>query len=228
MLIPKLLGVGNSALIVTGVMLPVGGAITRTVALSQLADSMRLAVTLPGAELAATGLMPITFVVAGWLVARLIRDQVRGTPGRVVWILFAIVAPLLLLFAAPGTQVVENVVIFGIVVTSLWIVVREETPEPIRGGRLALFLLVMYASASVAYGLSGRVGPSVEVSSSAPNVLPPGPYIRVAEDADWIFLAPCADHGTVIQAHKDTITAIISVQSDVQVAVTGDFYSRCP
>jgi hypothetical protein len=58
----RLLGVGNTALLVTGLMLPVGGVIARFVAEvfdAGFPNPLQLASTLPLGELAITGAMPV-------------------------------------------------------------------------------------------------------------------------------------------------------------------------
>jgi hypothetical protein len=71
------LGPGNAALIVTGLMLPAGGALARTVALFRIGDPITLGVTLPAGELAAVGFMPIVLVATGLLGAIVLRRRMR-------------------------------------------------------------------------------------------------------------------------------------------------------
>jgi hypothetical protein len=95
---------------------------------------------------------------------------------------------------------------------------------------LAVALLAIYVVASIAYGLSARLGPALQVTSSDSSLLPNGAYLRLAEDADWLFLGPCTARGEILQVPKHLVALAQVINPPLQSAAGGDSdpYRFCP
>ena len=88
----------------------------------------------------------------------------------------------------------------------------------------------MYAFASIAYGASARLGPALQVTSSDASLLPNGAYLRLAEDAAWLYLGPCADRGEIMQVPKALVAAARVIEPPLKPTVRdeSDPYRFCP
>lgn len=245
----RLLGAGNSALIVTGLMLPVGGVIARFVAAAfdaGFANPLQLASTLPPGELATTGAMPVLTIavtfVGSLLAVRAFR-RIEGAPDllfdrRFLLVMAGALGFGLLVLDAPYVGLGSAATSIFLFLVAAWLGIREavagpdtttDGPGPIRGGRLALALVLTYGLAAVAYGFGGRLGPAGDVATRDPASLPAGPYIRVAEDADWLFLAPCRSRGTVLQVPKGAVESITWLEPGIRTDLSeSDVYRVCP
>jgi hypothetical protein len=228
-------------------MLPVGGVIARFVAagfVAFLPNPVQLASTLPPGELASIGAMPIltvaVFFCGAWLTVRTfsrpgaLRDFVSD---RRILLAGALVMGVgIVTVEAPWVGVGSAITSYVLFLIACWLGIREGLADagsrggtqPVRGGRLAFALALMYGLASVAYGFGGRLGPSGTVVSTAIDV-PAGSYIRAGEDADWLFLAPCSSRGVVLQVPKSAVTSIRWESPAMGPAAAGsDVYRVCP
>lgn len=242
-----LLGASNTALLLTGLMLPVGGVIARLVAcafVARFANPLQLAAALPPGELASVGAMPILTIATSFLVAWRVASMARGWKwGRILGdrrFLIAMAVALgtgVLILEVPSIGFGSAVSIYALVLLSSWLGLKERFPlgaadssaSPIRGARLAAILAVIYALSAVAYGFGGRLGPSGHVVGPAAAALGGGPVLRVGEDADWLYFGPCASRGEIIQVAKPDVTSIHwevpAVRSDTPQT---DVYRTCP
>jgi hypothetical protein len=207
----QVLGLGNTGLLITGLMLPIGGAIARTVSLLPFGDPLRLAVTLPAAELAAIGAMPIFLTLLGVVFYRTVSRRTKDRPLVVYAAL--LVASIGIWLTSSDETLPTNLAIIILTAFAVWLGERErELPtrpgRPLRGLPLALALVAMYGLSSLTYGLGDRLGPAMTVSPVAGASLIVGPYLRIAEDSEWLFLAPCATHWTVVQVRKAVVDEI--------------------
>jgi hypothetical protein len=116
-----------------------------------------------------------------------------------------------------------------VTLSALWLANRE-LHRPVRGGSLAMALVAIYALASISFGLSARLGPSLQVTSSDSSLLPNGAYLRLAEDADWLYLGPCAARGEILQVPKGLIAIAQVIEPPLQPTVgnESDPYRFCP
>ena len=210
---------GYSALLATGLMLPIGGAIVRAVVLatSNITDWARLAGTLPPTELAALGFLPVTLmgllVVYVWLLGAMGRrgwlfsgaGDARRSDFRVV-----LVVALGLLLAVPAFARLGGgpfaVAGSGLAAIAFWLGSRE-SKGPVRGPRLAVLLVLMYGLASLAFGVRGHLGPTITVFTTAPGVQL-GPAIRLAEDETWLYVAWCDNRAAATAIAKAEITSM--------------------
>jgi hypothetical protein len=251
-----LIGTSNTALVVTGLMLPVGGAVARFVTLASagLADTFHLAVAVSPAELAASGSMPVLLLGMSLALARYVASPaiVRALKASRLPLRrdrVAVAEDLVLLLIATvgfGGWIVGLVSSAGVgysitTVTaaglSVWISVSNRLSDdppstwlrPIRGIGLAVALVVLYGLAAISYGFGGRLGAAALVTFADPAVFPSGPYIRVAEDTDWLYLAPCAAHGTVVGVPKSLVRTIAWSHPEPGVSENSqDPYRNCP
>lgn len=200
---------GYTALLVTGVMVPVAGAIGAFVALgtSGVRDAARLAVTVPITELTASGSYPVFLVLAGllyaWVISRVFPARSKG---QLVLSILALVfvSPVfgLIVGSSAGLPLAVSLVAFSSVVFLLG---RYERYRPIRGRGLAIALAAMYVLAAVSYGLTEP--PLTPLLVEAPDA-PVGYSLRVGEDSDWLYLIPCNQRDQVIQVPKSSIRSI--------------------
>jgi hypothetical protein len=207
----QVLGLGNTGLLITGLMLPVGGAIARTVALLPFGDPLRVAVTLPAAELAGIGAMPIFLTLLGVLFYRMVSRRMKDRPLVVYAAL--LVASIALWVTSSNETLPTSLAIIILTAFAVWLGERErELPtrpgRPLRGLSLALALVAMYGLSALTYGIGERLGPAMTVSPVAGASLIAGAYLRIGEDSDWLFLTPCATHWTVVQVRKADIDKI--------------------
>ena len=131
--------------------------------------------------------------------------------------------------ASTGGDLLQTLLSLVVTLAALWLANRESS-RPIRGGSLAIALLAMYVAASIAYGLSGRLGPALQVTSADANVLPNGAYLRLAEDTDWLFLGPCNVRGEILQVPKRLVAVAQVIVPLLQPTTVdeSDPYRFCP
>jgi hypothetical protein len=128
-----------------------------------------------------------------------------------------------------GGDLLQTLLSLVVALAALWLANRESW-RPVRGGSLAVALVAMYAAASIAYGASGRLGPALQVTSSDASLLPNGAYLRLAEDADWLYLGPCTARGEILQVpkHLVAIARVITPPLQPTIGDESDPYRFCP
>lgn len=223
------LGPGNAALIVTGLMLPAGGALARTVALFRIGDPIVLGVTLPAGELAAIGFLPVGLVAIGLMGAIMLRRRMCAQSVPFWPVVAVIVIGVTVITVSTGGDLLQTLLSLVVTLAALWLANRESW-RPVRGGSLAVALVAMYAVASIAYGASARLGPALQVTSSDASLLPNGAYLRLAEDADWLYLGPCVAPGAIVQAPKRLVAVAQVIEPPLHQAAgdESDPYRFCP
>jgi hypothetical protein len=160
------------------------------------------------------------------------------TDSRLLMVIAAGLGLGLLIIEAPFVGLGSAATSILLFLIATWLGIREAIAGPgtatdratrIRGGRLALVLVVMYGLGAVAYGFGGRLGPAGDVTSIDPASLAPGTYIRIGEDADWLFLAPCRSRGTVLQVPKRVVQSITWLEPGLRTDLSEtDAYRVCP
>lgn len=100
----------------------------------------------------------------------------------------------------------------------------------VRGDRLAAALVILYGLAALACGFSGQLGPAMQIASTDESFPPSAAYLRLAEDADRIVVAPCERPGVVIQVHKDVVRSVLILVPPATIGARGeaDPYRVCP
>jgi hypothetical protein len=200
---------GYTALLVTGLMVPVAGAISSffTLSSSGVAEAARLAVTVPITELSANGAYPVCFVLFGlaqaWVVGRIFpaRSARQIVLTLIAMALASVVFTAVIATLISVTLAVSLTAFSGVV----FLLGRFERYRPIRGRALAAALVSMYVLAAVVFGYTqSSLTPLVVDAPTAPS----GYAVRVGEDTDWLYLVPCDHRDIVVQVPKASIVSI--------------------
>jgi hypothetical protein len=229
---------GNTALVVTGIMLPVTGAVVRWVAfLDRFSHPARMAVTLPAAELALAGIVPVLATLALLGIAAFLSPAV-GERTKHLWPFILGLALLLVLGGLLGGLFVWLIYVpFGVI--GYFLITRLPHEKKLSSPLVAALLIVAFVLAGLATGM--RFTPSApgaytfEPGANAVD----GPYLRVAEDSDSVFLAPCSQSGVVVEVPTSKVRSVTwqgarsnwlpftDVNSALDVLRRADVYEGC-
>lgn len=193
------IGPGNTALVATGLMLPVTGAVLRFVSyrLAGFPDPIGLAVTAPVGELAATGIAPVlisaSFLALSWVWLTLLsRGAAAKLPLRPFVAGIALASVLLALVIGPVMAVFQ----FTISVSSSYVMQHGHLTRQWRGSGVALALFFLFAAAGAAFAWND--GPLPPAAYRFTDSSLDGNYVLLAHDDGTQFLGDCVHRGSVL------------------------------
>lgn len=209
-----LISPGYTLLLVTGVMLPVSGAVTRYVhfaIVDRLADPASLAVTLPIGELAAAGLLSVVFAVTLFAAAHAAYALVFRGESPLRLRILAIVTTILglaaaTLFLLAGATLLALV---GVTTTALiFAVVTLRLGHPLRGRRVVTTLVAYYVITAAYWGVTSGGYPRGDFTFVEESPVPAGAYVRLAASESFIYLGSCSG-GSVVQVPSSAVAQVV-------------------